>query len=150
LTKMGDFAWQGVTNWNGEEVVGPKDINYWELIAQGMGFTPAHIAEKWDQNATLKNAEKRVKDRRQGAINAYAMAFKMGDSEGVAEALADIRRYNQSPFGRTMPITGKTLQRSLKARAAISAKRAKGGGVLIQNEALGAQLREQLPEGIYQ
>ena len=149
LLKANRYAWNGVQTAAGEDIVPRDNVSYWNIIAQAMGFTPASVAEKWDTNSTLKNAERRVKINRQAYINSYAMAVKTGDEAGREEALAKIRHFNDSPYGRTMPIKGSTIANSIKQRAIRSGKRERGEGVLIQNEALSRALRSGVPETVY-
>jgi hypothetical protein len=143
------YAWSGVQTAAGEDVVPRDNVSYWNIISQAMGFTPASIVEKWDQNSTLKDAERRIKINRQAYINGYAMALKLGDEAGREQALEKIRHFNASPYGKTMPIKGSTIAQSIKQRAVRAGKRERGGGVLIQNEALGRALRSGVPETIY-
>jgi hypothetical protein len=143
------YAWSGVQTAAGEDVVPRDNVSYWNIISQAMGFTPASIVEKWDQNSTLKDAERRIKANRQAYINGYAMALKLGDEAGREQALEKIRHFNASPYGKTMPIKGSTIAQSIKQRAVRAGKRERGGGVLIQNEALGRALRSGVPETIY-
>lgn len=147
LMKSYRYANEGVTNARGDSVVDASDIDAWDLIAQAAGFTPAKVAETYDRNSALINAESRMQKRRQQAVNAYALAARMGDEDGKAGALEAIKAFNRSPFGKTMPVTAETLRNSLRARQRNAAK--KEDGVLIENQQLGKRLREALPERVY-
>lgn len=147
LMKSYRYATEGVTNARGDSVVDASDIDAWDLIAQAAGFTPAKVAETYDRNSALMNAESRMQKRRQQAVNAYALAARMGDEDGKAGALEAIKAFNRSPFGKTMPVTAETLRNSLRARQRNAAK--KEDGVLIENQKLGKRLREALPERVY-
>jgi len=138
---------EGVVNLRGDSVVDAEHVDAWDAIAQAVGFTPAMVAETYERNNALVNAEKRVKDRRRQAVNAFALATRMRDDAGRADAMEAIKRFNATPAGRTMKITPETLRQSLKVRQRNATKRE--DGVLIENRQLGRQLREQLPERVY-
>ncbi len=112
-----------------------------------MGFTPAKIAETWDRNSALKNAETRVKQKRQRLINKWAMATMAGDKEAASEALDGIKAFNAVKVHAGFPIKAETLQRSIKTRTNNAAKRE--DGVLIGNKALGSALRDRLADPVY-
>jgi hypothetical protein len=73
------------------------------------------------------------------------MAVKMKDPAARDAALVNIREFNKSRYGRTMPIKGSTLSASLKNRAIATVKRKRGGGVYISNDALRHQLQLGVP-----
>jgi len=149
LLKANRFLWEGVQTPYGETVISKDDTGYWAVIAQALGFTPAHIAEKWDQTSMLKDAENRIKVNRAAYINSFAMARILGDQAGVDAALEKIRHFNASQYGRTMPIRGSSLAGAVKGHFVREAKRERGGGVLIQNEALSQALHAGAPESVY-
>jgi hypothetical protein len=134
---------EGLTSADGDVIM--DNVGYWAVIAQAMGFTPANVAEQWDKSSALKNAEARIKINRQAYINGFAMAVKMKDPAARDAALVNIREFNKSRYGRTMPIKGSTLSASLKNRAIATVKRKRGGGVYISNDALRHQLQLGVP-----
>lgn len=109
--------------------------------------TRAKVSETYQRNSALMNAESRVKRRRSHLVNRFALATRIGDEDGRAEALTAIKAFNQDKLGKTMPITGDTLRRSLATRRRNAEKRE--DGVLIENRQLGRQLRGMLPEPVY-
>lgn len=147
LMKTWRYAWDGVTTRRGDEVVAQEDISIGNLISQSLGFTPAKISETYDRSSALKNAEKSINDARRGAINAFAKAIESKDADSRKEAMAEIQKFNKNPAHRSVAITGETLKRSLTNRARNRNKRE--DGALIQNQALGIQLRRELPERVY-
>lgn len=122
VMRSGRYAQEGVQTMNGASLV--DDVSTWNLISQAMGFTPAHIAERYDTNSALKTAEQHVLNERRSILNRYAMAMRQGDNETRGALLERIRSFN----GRypQYPITGKTISASLKARARREAE-AEGG-----------------------
>jgi hypothetical protein len=141
------FANEGVTTRQNDEILPADQLSMWDLMARAVGFTPARIAETYERNSALKDAEQRILDRRRELLNKFAMAHAMGDEEIKDRILADIRAFNAVELHRAVAITSDTIKRSLKTRATNAAKRL--DGVLIQNEALGAELRDLLPEALY-
>ena len=138
---------EGLTNLRGDEILAPGSIDPWDGIAQAIGFTPARISETYERNSALRNAERRVMDRRRQLVNQYALAHRLRDREARTDAIDAIKRFNAVPINRPMAITPETLQRSLAARDRNTRRRE--DGVLIQNERLGRDLRRMLPEIVY-
>ncbi|PZU81243.1 MAG: hypothetical protein DI528_21595 [Shinella sp.] len=147
LLKTLRYAQDGVTSIRGDEILSAQDLGAADLVRQAIGFTPARIAETYDRNNALKNAEIRINESRRKIINRFAKAVEDGDDEARAAVLADVREFNAAPLHRGVVISADTLKRSLKNRARNRAKRE--DGVLISNEVLGRDLRGKLPETIY-
>ncbi|MCA1490098.1 PLxRFG domain-containing protein [Ensifer sp. NBAIM29] len=147
LLKAYRYADEGVTTIGGDEVLPADAVGVHDVVAQALGFTPARVSETYERNSALKNAESRVRQKRQRLINRWAMAALMKDKEAAREAIDDIKRFNAVKVNAGVAITKETLQRSIKMRVKNAAKRE--DGVLIQNEALGKDLRELLAESIY-
>jgi hypothetical protein len=140
-------ASEGVTTLRGDEILPSGEVDWWDTIAQAIGFTPAKVAETYERNTALMNAEARVLRRRRVLINAYAMAVKTGDPEAKREAIDDIKTFNGVKHNKPLAITPETLRRSIATRRRNERKRQ--DGVLIENKRLGKQLRERMPEAIY-
>lgn len=138
---------EGLTNLRGDEILAPGSLDAWDAIAQAIGFTPARISETYERNNALRNAERRVMDRRRRLVNEFALAHRLGDRQARSDALDAIRRFNRIPVNRPVAITPDTLQRSLAARE--RNRRRREDGVLITNERLGRDLRQMLPETVY-
>ncbi|MRX32796.1 PLxRFG domain-containing protein [Aminobacter sp. MDW-2] len=147
LMKAYRYMDEGLVNLRGDQIMAPEHIDAWDVIAQASGFTPASVAETYDRNSALINAEARLNKRRQKLINAFALAAKLGDADGRRDAMDAIKRFNRDPLTKSMAIGADTLQRSLAVRERNARKRE--DGVLIENERLGRDLRAKLPEPIY-
>lgn len=148
LIKTYRYASEGLNTIGGDTMMTAEQIGWHGLVAQGIGFTPAAVAETWDRNSALKNAERRILDERQRLVNKWGMAAMEGDKDGMKDAVDAIRNFNASERSRGVPIKKETLQRSIKTRAANAAKRE--DGVLIRNQVLSQRLREALSERIYE
>lgn len=136
------FANEGATTMRGDPLV--SELKPQEVAAQMMGFTPAVVAEQYERNSSLKNAEKRIMDERRGLMDKYAMAHKLKDTETKAEALDAIKVFNRSH--KEVAITPQTIQQSLRARNRFS-ERTEGGVTL--NPKLDKKLRGDLGEALY-
>lgn len=147
LSKAWRYLNEGVTSWDGDLILDPSAIDGWSLVAQAIGFTPAAVAETYDRNSALKNAETRLRRRRQDLMNRFALAVRFDDDDARAEALAAIKAFNAVPANRPIAITPENLRQSLRTRERNAKKRE--DGVLIQNARLGRDLRQRLAEPLY-
>ena len=147
LMKSYRYGVEGVTDSRGNVVLDADEITYADLFKQAAGFTPAKVAEAWDRNRALKNAEDRLTTKRQTLINAFALAQEAGDEDEMREALENIEQFNAVPAHAPVVIKGKNLMQSIKTRSRNDAQRI--DGALIQNKALGFGLSQELPPPIY-
>lgn len=147
LMKAYRYSQDGLATIGKDQILPADQIDATDIVAQAMGFTPAKIAETWDGNSALKNAETRVKQKRQRLINKWAMATMAGDKEAASEVLDGIKAFNAVKVHAGFPIKAETLKRSIKTRMNNAAKRV--DGVLIGNKALGSALRDRLADPVY-
>ncbi len=147
LMKAYRYSQEGLATIGKDQVLPADQIDASDIVAQAMGFTPAKISETWDRSTALKNAETRVKQKRQRLINKWAMATMAGDKETASEALDGIKAFNAVKVHAGFPIKAETLKRSIKTRTTNAAKRE--DGVLIGNKALGSALRDRLADPVY-
>jgi hypothetical protein len=147
LMKSYRYASEGLATIGGDQVLPADEMGYHDIVAQALGFNPARVAETWDRNTALKNAERRVLDERQRLVNKFAMAAMSQDDGAIDDAVKAIEKFNAAPVHGGVAITKDTLQRSLKTRASNSAKRE--DGVLIRNKILSLRLRESLADPVY-
>ncbi|GLQ09259.1 hypothetical protein GCM10007913_11910 [Devosia yakushimensis] len=137
------YANEGVVSRKGDVVVDRSQIDVWDVLAEAVGFTPAVVAETYERNGVLKDAEQHVLDERRMLMNRFAMAHVQGDIEARTAAIDAIRTWNRKPYARAIPITSDSLEQSLKTRARNAAKRE--DGVIIANKDLNTMLREAMP-----
>lgn len=148
LMKTYRYATEGLTTLDGNTIMSPEDIGYHGMVMQALGFTPASVAEVWDRNTALKNAETRIMRERQRLITKFAMAAIEDDEKALDAANAAIDKFNAKPIHEGVPITADTLKRSIKTRVRVAANRDEQGA-LIRNAILGERLRSALSERIY-
>lgn len=139
VVKAGRFASEGANTLRGDALL--PDLSLRQTLLQLAGFAPAELADRYDRNSALKNYEEHILNRRTRLIDAFAMAQRLGDSEGRRDTLVSIRKFNQA--NPEIAISGATIRRSLMARSRYS-KRAEAGIVL--NPKLAAKVRAAVGE----
>lgn len=99
----------GVTSLDGDLI---KETTGGDYIAKALGFQPLSVSEQYDKNSNLKNADRRLSNRREKLLNQYFLAMQMGDD--TAEVLADVQAFNlKNP---EYAITRDTFKRSARLR----------------------------------
>ena len=103
---------EGVRSWKGTDL--GITLTEADIVGTALGFNPARIAEMYEGRAAVKGREARLQARREELTNLWWESQQAGDRTGVAEALDQIRRFNQRnpSFGITM----RTLKQSAMAR----------------------------------
>lgn len=130
------YGTEGVNTLRGDPVI--EDLSVGRALLQAAGFSPAALSERYDGINAAKRYEERVLARRESLLNAYAMAWRASDAEGVAEVMGKIRAFNLSQ--PTIAINTATIRRSLQSRLRYSS-RAEGGVVI--NPKVEGRAREQ-------
>lgn len=135
------YGKEGINTMRGDPLI--EDLSLGETLMQLAGFTPADVTERYDANSAAKNYEQRILGRRRALLNAYAMAWRAEDADGIQKALTKIQAWNAKH--PAMGITLDTIRRSLASRMRYSA-RAESGVVLDRRIAEDA--REQARFGL--
>lgn len=78
----------------------------------------AEVTHQYTENRALKDRERYILDRRKALLAAYAMARRQEDEEAALDVRRKILAFNKTYPEK--PITGQTIRRSLRARAAYS------------------------------
>lgn len=99
----------GVTSLDGDLI---KEVNGGDILTKALGFQPLSVSEQYDANSQLKNADRRLSNRRERLLNRYFLAVQMGDS--TTEPMADIAAFNAK--NPDYAITRQTFTRSAKLR----------------------------------
>jgi hypothetical protein len=90
------------------------DINAYNVFMQIFGFTPAALAEAQADAGAMKRAEQGIRDRRSALLDKLDGARVNGDSDGVAETMKAIQRFNNK--NPEIPIEAKTMASSFQSR----------------------------------
>lgn len=128
VMRSGRYADEGLQTMGGDTII--DELGAWEVVSQAMGFTPAHVAEQYDRNSALKNAEQHVMRERRSLMNGYAMATRQGDTEKLQEIRAQIADFN-SRYS-SWKITGKTLMQS--NRSSLNSDRRTVDGIVLNKK----------------
>lgn len=115
LVRAGRYSQEGATTLRGDTLT---DLNAAQIVAQAVGFTPAEMADRYEENNAKYNYMDHVAARRKQLMNRYYMATKSGDRQLAAEVKAQITAFNRKHGDQK--ITDKTLKRSAKSRESYS------------------------------
>lgn len=138
------YATEGVLTMKGEDVVSRENLSVADIFKSAIGFTPAPIAEQYENNRYMKNREQAIIKARGKLLSSFARAFKDDDAQAIAGVERDIEDYNlRNP---DYPIGGDTLKSSMRSRLRSSDRME--GGVLI-NPRLNERIRSEAPPSIY-
>jgi len=88
------------------------DVTANDVFWQALGFPPVEYTFQQEVNQRDKRIEKAVTSQRSKLLKKYYLASRMGDYEGMTEALDEIVKFNgKHP---TAAIDNKTIDRSYK------------------------------------
>jgi hypothetical protein len=71
------------------------DMSTWEMMSQGIGFTPAEYTFRQEQNQRDKRVERAVLTTKTKLMRKYYVALRMGDFEEVQEVMDEIQKHNR-------------------------------------------------------
>lgn len=131
------YVTDGVNNLRGDAIV--EDLNVFESLAQIAGFSPASVASAYDYQRDIKGYEQYILDRRRALMDAFALAYRLGDIEGRDAVLAKMREF--SAAYPALAITADGIRRSLMSRARYSQQADAG---IIVDRRLRAGLEDRL------
>lgn len=147
LMKTWRYANEGLLTRKGDIILPREDIDAWNLVAQASGFAPAEVATAHKLRGRKYEAQNTIKEERSELINRFATAVRNGDTEARRRVIQQIKAWNKRSYAKTLPITRETLQRSLKTRARLKARRQ--DGFLPINDKVGLYLEQRTPVNPY-
>lgn len=111
------YGAEGVTTMNGDPIL--ESVSPWHAVVQAAGFTPAAVAERYEQNNLMKRKELRISAERRKIMREAGDIIRSGKplSPAALEKIYDFNR--RFP---TWPITGQSLRRSVRGRERASAR----------------------------
>jgi len=121
------FATQGAQTYQKDMIMSPEEFTSWDLSVQFMGFTPANLTLRYEQNRAIKDMEARLKTRRTHILNTLFSAYKLGDRKGAREAMQWVLAWNRA--NPRYPIDANTILRSAQTRAAYDLRTV--GGIAV-------------------
>lgn len=141
LSKTVRYGFEGVETLKGDPIL--ENVSWYQMLAQASGFTPAEVAERYEINSRLMNAQQRIIDRRSG-LQRKAGDYVMRGEAIPSDVLAKIEAFNgEYP---EYPITPATLRQSVQGRQRASARNEYG---IQLNPKLNERLRNDAGKGIY-
>ena len=113
------FGTEGATNLRGSNLLkGSKagdDPTAWEIAVKAVGFQPARIAEVYEGNASVKNAERRLNTLRTDLLDRLWEAKRTGDMKEFNRIrFNEVAKFNNAH--PTHKITIETIGYSMRAR----------------------------------
>lgn len=144
---------QATTTPSGETIVkyDPRDAEQSaELIAKALGYQPLRESMEYEQIRRQSEAITLWDTRRQMLLDQYWTAHQAKDPQEIKSVREAIVKFNQGlpPEARGKKISfgkGGTIDRSIKARTATKAKRAKGEALRKSDQSLVDEIRRLYP-----
>lgn len=122
ILKAYRYGTEGTMTLRGDPITG--EVSYWNVAAQALGFAPADYIRQMEENAAKNKIIRGLGEARTKLYQRYFMALKLGDSDGAADVLADIIKFNERhPL---YAITPEGIMSSVKERMRRSAETEKG------------------------
>lgn len=92
------YETEGVRSWRGDDL--GVTLSNADIIGTAMGFQPTALSEMYAARSTVKGREAKLQRRREDLMRAWREARDAGDSAGLADAVAGIRKFNEKnrPF----------------------------------------------------
>ncbi|MCA1774963.1 MAG: PLxRFG domain-containing protein [Loktanella sp.] len=111
ISKGVRYGMNGVETRNGDPIL--EDVSPYDSIVQAMGFTPAKLAERYDDMSRMRDKEQAIIRERSNLHGDIAKSVDAG--KGLTPALLKrVRAFNKKY--PTFPIKGSTIRRSMGAR----------------------------------
>ena len=108
------YATEGAKNPNGASLV--DDVSGYNQFMQIFGFTPQNVSEAYARAGSMKQADKKLLDRRDGLLDALYLAKTNGDLEQMSRIQEKINRYNEVNPLPPYVLRPSSISRSMKAR----------------------------------
>ena len=86
------------------------------ILMNMFGFSPAELTKRYRANSSAKQYQRAVLERRRGLLNKLYGAKVTGDYKEEGKVRKEIARFNNSRFGRAMPINASSEIKSFKAK----------------------------------
>ena len=124
------YATSGTTTLRGDAITG--DVNPANAIAQAFGFAPADYTRQLEITAREKGMDKAATADRTKFLNNMYIAKRFHDTEGVADARADLERlYAKHPGFKKFGTLDETIARSMRQHALTTEQMKPFAGVTI-------------------
>ncbi len=106
------YAMEGAQDKTGITIM--DDVGPVSVFGQALGFSPSEVRHATEGKSAIREADKKLSERRQSLMNKFARASMHGDTETMQEARKEISRFNgKNPERR---ITNENLMSSVRMR----------------------------------
>ena len=117
IVKAGRYGVEGVTTRRGEPIV--ENVNIGHMIKTAIGFMPADVKERYEQNSRMRGEEREIQNKRSDVL-AAARSSIIDDRRLSRSALDAVIAFNrQFP---EYPITNDTIRNSVRSSMRASAQ----------------------------
>jgi hypothetical protein len=86
VLKAGRETTEGMTRRNGDLMLSPEEISYWEALWQGLGVQSVQKSVVYEQQQRVRNMDENFRERTTRVKNDYAKAVREKDTDAMAEA----------------------------------------------------------------
>jgi hypothetical protein len=104
------FGTEGATTLRGDPIT--SDIGAGSAVGQMLGLAPAEYSRQLEINAFEKGVERKALKNRSRFLKEYYIATRDGDSDGAANALEEMLKFNEKH--PTAAITAETINNSMR------------------------------------
>jgi hypothetical protein len=108
------YAVDGATNKDGVKIV--EDVNAYNAFMQIAGFTPADLAAARERAGVMKEAERKITQRRSSLLDRLDGALQNGDYSGALDIREEIDEFNSKHPQKGVKITKDTIKASRKGK----------------------------------
>lgn len=114
------FAREGAVNLKGEQVMDKDEFTKKDIFMQSMGFTPADLQTRYEQNTAIKQEADQIQQRRSFLMNQLMLAAHNDDPQGVQETMDEVTKFNGRNPG--VAIRADNIIGAARSRAKMSAE----------------------------
>jgi hypothetical protein len=90
------------------------DLTSGELVGQFFGFAPSGYTFEQERNQSLMGIQRSINDRRTKLLRKLYNSYRMGDGEGYADTIKDVRKFNERYRGTKAVISPSTVLKSIR------------------------------------
>jgi hypothetical protein len=108
------YAVDGATNKDGVPIV--DDVNGYNAFMQIAGFTPADLSAARERAGVMKEAERKITQRRSSLLDRLDGALQNGDYSEAQDIRAEINEFNKAHPQKGVKITSDTIKDSRKGK----------------------------------
>ena len=132
---------EGVTTYKGDPLM--DNVSAHDALKQAIGFSPARVSERYEQNRRMMNMQMGVQDERRRILSDVTRYLREGKAISP-RAWRKVREFNEKY--PTYAITGATIDRSLNSR--LRASQQMEGGLRL-NPRLEGPIRSSMAPSLY-